>query len=52
MVSPCHQIQRKQHKKVHDHYQNSIDYLKLFVVNLSPKLTDQENRSIANSFGS
>ena len=38
-------------KKVHDYYQKLIDDFKLIVVNPSPKLTDQEKRSIANSFG-
>ena len=40
MVSPCHQIQRKRHKNVHDYSQKLIDNFKLIVVNPSPKLTN------------
>ena len=52
MVPPFHQLQRKRQKKVHDYSQKPIDNFKLIVVNTSPKLTDQEKRSIATSFGS
>ena len=52
MVPPCHQLQRNQ-KKQYDHYsQKSFDNLKLIIVNLSPKLTDLEKRSIATCFWS
>ena len=51
MVSPRHQLQRKRQKKVHDYYKKLIDNLKIIIVYPSPKLTDQEKRSIATSFG-
>ena len=51
MVPPHHQLQRKRQKKVDDYSQKSIDNFKLVIVNPSPKLTDQEKRSIATSFG-
>ena len=51
MFSPCHKLQRKRQKKVHDYYQKLIDDFNLIVVNPSPKLTGQEKRSIANYFG-
>ena len=38
-------------EKAHEYSQKLIDYFKLIVVNPPPKLTDQENHSIANSFG-
>ena len=52
MVQPRHHLQKKRHKKVDDYYQKSIDNFKLIIVNPSPKWTDEENRSIATSFGS
>ena len=52
MVPPLHQLQRKGQKKIDDYSQKSIDYFKLINVNPSPKLIDQENLSIATSFGS
>ena len=36
--------------KVHDYSQKSIEDFKLIFVNLSPKLTDQEKRTISTSF--
>ena len=51
MVSPSNQLQRKQQKIVHDYSQKSVDNFKLIIENPSPKLTNQENRSIATSFG-
>ena len=51
MATPYHQLQRKQQKKVHYYSQKSIDGFKLIIVNPSPKLTDQEDSSIATSFG-
>ena len=52
MVTPSHQLQRKRRKKVHDYSQKSIDYSKLIIVNPSPKLTDQEKKSVMNYFDS
>ena len=52
MVTHCHQLQRKQQKKVHDYSQKSIDDFKLIIVNPSPKLIDQEKSSVMNYFGS
>ena len=52
MVSPSHKIQRKQKKQFDDYSQKLIDNFKLIIVNPSPKLTDQEKRSIVTSFGS
>ena len=51
MFPPPHQLQSKRQKNVHDYSQKSIDNFKLIIVNPSPKLTDQEKRSIATSFG-
>ena len=51
MVSPRHQLQMKQQKKVHNYSHKPIDYFKVIVVNKSPKLTDKEKWSIATSFG-
>ena len=42
---------REKDIKNHDYEQKLIDYFKLVVVNTPPKLTDQEKRSIATSFG-
>ena len=50
MVPPCHQLHRKQKEKVDDYYQKLFGNFNLIIVNLSPKLAEQENRSIANSF--
>ena len=36
----------------HDYSQKSIDDFKLIISNPSPKLTDQENQSVINSFDS
>ena len=52
IVSPRRELQRKRQKQIHDYYQKLIDAFKLIVVNPSPELTDQENRSIENYFGS
>ena len=52
MVSPRHQLLRKRLKQVHDYSHKLIDDFKLVIVNLSPKLADQEKHSIATSFGS
>ena len=52
MVSPRHKLHRKQQKKVHEYSHKLIDNFKLITLNPSPKLTDQEKRSIANYFGS
>ena len=49
--SLCHQLQRKIQKKVHYYSHKSIDYFRLIVVNLPPKLTGQEKRSIMTYFG-
>ena len=49
-VTPHRQLQRKRQKKVHDYSQKLIDDFKLIVVNPSPKLTDQEKKSIMNYF--
>ena len=51
IVKSCHQLQSKRHKKVHDYSQKSIDNFTLIFFNASPKLTDQEKRSIATYFG-
>ena len=50
MVPFCHQLRRKQQKKVDDYYQKSIDNFKQIIVNPLPKLTDEEKLSIATSF--
>ena len=50
MVTPCHQLQRKRQKNVHDYSHKQIDDFKLIIVNPSPKLTDQENKSVMNYF--
>ena len=50
MVTPCHQLQRKLQEKLHDYSQKSIDDFKLIIVNPSPKLTNQEKKSVMNSF--
>ena len=50
MVTPCHQIQRKRRKKMHDYSQKSIDDFELVLVTPFPKLTDQEKRSVRNCF--
>ena len=52
MVSPSHQLHRKQQKEVHGYAQKSIENSKLIVLNPSPKLPDQEKRSIVTSVGS
>ena len=52
MVTPCHQIQRKRQEKVHDYSQKSFDDFSLIIVNPSPKVTDQENKSVMDSFDS
>ena len=52
IVSPSNQLQRKQQKRVHDYSQKLVDNFKLIIVNPSPKLADQEKRSIVTSFGS
>ena len=52
MVTLRHQLQRKRQKKVHDYSQKSIDDFNLIIVNPSSKLTDQENESVMNYFGS
>ena len=51
MVTHCHQLQRKQQKKVHDYSQKSIDDFKLIIVNPSQNLFDQEQSSVMNYFG-
>ena len=50
MGTPRHQLQRKRRKQVHDYSQKLIDDFKLIIVNPSPKLTDQENKSVMNYF--
>ena len=52
MFMPCHQLHRKQQKKVHDYSQKLIDDFNLIIVNPSPTLIDQENISVMNSFDS
>ena len=52
MVTPCHQLQRKRQKKVHDYSQKSIDDFKLIIVNPSSKLTDKEKKIVMNYFDS
>ena len=52
MVIPRHQLQRKRQKKVHDYSQKSINDFNLVIVNPSQKLTDQENKTVMNSFDS
>ena len=39
-------------EKVHDYFQKSIDDFKIIIVNPSPKLTNQEKKSVMNSFDS
>ena len=51
ILSPFHRLQREIQKKVHYCSQKLIDYFKLTIVILSPKLNDQENLNIATSFG-
>ena len=50
MVAPYHQLQRKRQEKVHDYSKKSINDFNLIIVNLSPKLTDQEKKSVMNYF--
>ena len=50
MVTPRHQLQRKHQKKVHDHSHKSISEFNLVIVNPYLKLTDQEKKSVMNSF--
>ena len=50
MVTPCHQIQRKRRKKMNDYSQKSINDFELVLVTPSPKVTDQENKSVRNCF--
>ena len=50
MVTPCHQIQRKRRKKMHDYSQKSIDDFELVLVTPSPKVTDQEKNCVSNCF--
>ena len=52
MVTPCHQLQRKRQKKVHDYSQKSINDSNLGILNPSTKLTDQEKKSVMNYFDS
>ena len=52
MVTPRHQLHRKRQEKVHDYSQKSINYFNLVIVNPSPKLTDQEKKSVMNYFDS
>ena len=52
MVTPIHQLQSKRQKNVIDYYQKSIDYFNLVILNPSPKLTDQEKKSVMNYFDS
>ena len=52
MVTPCHQLQRKQQKKLHDYYQKSINDFILVLVNPSPKLTDLEKKHVMTYFDS
>ena len=52
MVTPPHQLQRKHQKKVNDYSQKSINDFNLVTVNPSPKLTDQEEKNVMNSFAS
>ena len=51
MVTPCHQLQRKRRKKIHNYSQKSINDFEIVLVKPSPKLTDQENKYVRNSFG-
>ena len=50
MVTTRHQLQRKQHKKIHDYSQKSINDFELVLVKTSPKLTDQEKEHVRNYF--
>ena len=50
MVSPSHHLQKKIHKNVHDYSQKSIDNFRLFFVNSSPKLTDEEKVQYCDFF--
>ena len=52
MVTSLHQLQRKRQKNVHDYSQKPINDFNLVIVNPSPKLTDQGNKSVMNSFDS
>ena len=52
MVSPRHQLKRKQTNVFNDYSQKLIDDFKLIVGNTQPELTDKKRRSIATSFGS
>ena len=49
IVSPCHKIQRTQHKTVHDYSEKFIEYFNLIVVCLPQKLTDQLTKNIGGS---
>ena len=52
MVAPRHNLQRKRQEKVHDYSQKSINDFNLIIVNPSPKLTDQEKKTVMNYFDS
>ena len=50
IVSPCHQLQIKRHKKVHNYSQKYIDDFKLNVVDPPLNLTNQLKRNIVTYF--
>ena len=50
IVTPCRQIQRKRRKTINDYSQKSIDYLELFLVTPSTKVTNQEKKCVRNYF--
>ena len=50
ILTPRHQIQRKGRKKMNDYSQKSIDDFKLVLVTPSPKVTDQQEKCVRNSF--
>ena len=52
MVTPRHLLQRKRQNKVHDYSQKLMNDFKLNIMNPYPKLTDQEKKSVMNSFDS
>ena len=45
MITPCHQLQNKRQKTVHEYSQKSIDDFMLIIVNPSQNLTYQEKIS-------
>ena len=52
IVTPCHQLQRKRQKQVHEYSHKEINDINLVIGDPSPKLTAKEKKSVMNSFDS